>query len=116
MMPPSPNAVSPPPSPESSSPAPPDSIPAVPPPPAPARAGLWLYRTDLLLSIVLHLYLGLILFFLPWMRLWIFNPILLHYAAVAHFTQNGAVRGVISGLGLLNLWMALAEAFHFKDN
>jgi hypothetical protein len=26
----------------------------------------------------------------------------------------GAVRGMISGLGLLNLWIALDEALHFR--
>jgi hypothetical protein len=26
----------------------------------------------------------------------------------------GAVRGVVSGLGLLNLWIAVTEALHFR--
>jgi hypothetical protein len=26
----------------------------------------------------------------------------------------GAVRGVVSGLGLLNLWIAIVEAVHFR--
>jgi hypothetical protein len=35
---------------------------------------------------------------------------------VAHFSQNGAVRGVVSGLGLLNLWIGLAEAIYYKES
>lgn len=65
---------------------------------------------------MVRLYLGLILFFLPWTHLWMLNRFFLYYSAVAHFTQNGAVRGVVSGLGLLNLWIALAEAIHFKES
>jgi hypothetical protein len=115
MMPPSSNAVSQPPSPESSHP--------VPPPPIPAsaslthsRAALWLHRADLFLRVMVRLYLGLILFFLPWTHLWTLNRFFLYYSPVAHFTHSGAVRGVVSGLGLLNLWIALAEAIHFREN
>lgn len=115
MTPTTPNAVSHSPSPESSNPAPPN--PGAPLEPArPSRAPLWLLRADLFLSVMLHLYLGLILLFAPWMRFWTLNRFFLYYAPVAHFTQNGAVRGVISGLGLLNFWIALAEAIHYKES
>jgi hypothetical protein len=64
---------------------------------------------------MVRLYLGLILFFLPWLHVWMFNRFFLYYAPVAHVAQNGAVRGMVSGLGLLNLWIALAEAIHYKE-
>jgi hypothetical protein len=85
-------------------------------PAQPSRSVLWLQRADLFLRVMVRLYLGLILFFLPWTHLWTLNRFFLYYAPVAHFTQNGAVRGVVSGLGLLNLWIALAEAIHFKES
>jgi hypothetical protein len=75
-----------------------------------------MHRADLFLRVMVRLYLGLILFFLPWTHLWMFNRYFLDYAPVAHFTQIGAVRGVVSGLGLLNLWIALSEAIHFKES
>lgn len=76
----------------------------------------WLHRADLFLRVIVRLYLGLILFFLPWTRLWEFNRFFLYYGPVAHLTESGAVRGIISGLGLLNLWIALAEAIHYREN
>jgi hypothetical protein len=33
-------------------------------------------------------------------------------AAVLH---NGAVRGMISGLGLLDIWIGISEAVHYRD-
>jgi hypothetical protein len=33
-------------------------------------------------------------------------------AAILH---NGAVRGVISGLGLLDIWIGISEAVHYRD-
>lgn len=107
-MPPSPNAVSPQPSPSE----PPTAGPVPVPQP---RAAHWMHRADLFLRVMVRLYLGLILFFLPWTHLWTFNRFFLYYAPVAHVVQNGAVRGVVSGLGLLNLWIAISEAIHYNE-
>lgn len=102
------------PSPNLASPVPPPESPA--PTPDATSSGRWLRRADLLLRVVLRLYLGLILFFLPWTHLWTFNRLFLYYAPVAHLTESGALRGMISGLGLLNLWTALSDAMHYKES
>lgn len=64
---------------------------------------------------MVRLYLGLILVFLPWTRLWTFNRFFLYYTPLAHITATGAVRGMVSGLGLLNLWIAISEAVHYRE-
>ncbi|MGC2618443.1 MAG: hypothetical protein WA414_05330 [Acidobacteriaceae bacterium] len=64
---------------------------------------------------MVRLYLGLILFFLPWTHFWVLNRFFLYYSPIAHFVQNGAVRGIVSGLGLLNLWIAISGAIHYKE-
>lgn len=65
---------------------------------------------------MVQLYIGLILVFLPWTHFWALNRLFLYYASVAHLTGSGAFRGLVSGLGLLNLWIAVAEAIHYKEN
>jgi hypothetical protein len=90
--------------------------------PAPAPASLpphhgrWLHRTDLFLRIMLHLYLGIILFFWPWTEFWNSNHLLLYFAPVARIAATGAARGLVSGLGLLNLWIAISDAIHYKES
>lgn len=79
------------------------------------RTATWLHRADYFLRVMVRLYLGLILFFLPWTHLWLYNRFFLYYSGVAHLTHNGAVRGIVSGLGLLNLWIGIADAIHFRD-
>lgn len=76
----------------------------------------WLRRAELFLRVVVRLYIGLILVFLPWTHVWSFNRFFLYYAAISHLTQSGAVRGLVSGLGLLNLWIAISEAIHYKES
>ncbi|MGA7886404.1 MAG: hypothetical protein WCA44_11735 [Acidobacteriaceae bacterium] len=86
------------------------------PTPTPPRHDRWLRRADLLLRVMLQMYLGLLLVFAPWTRFWTYNHLLLYFAPIAHLTATGAVRGLVSGLGLLNLWIALFDAIHYKES
>lgn len=95
--------------------APVPSVPA-PPAPVPTRQSRWLSRLDLFVRIILHLYLGMILVFWPWTPFWTYNRFLLYFAPVARVAAAGALRGLVSGLGFLNLWIAIFDAIHYKEN
>jgi hypothetical protein len=41
---------------------------------------------------------------------WDQNPLFSQNPTLAHIAANGAVRGLVSGLGLLNLWIAFRDA------
>jgi hypothetical protein len=59
---------------------------------------------------MLRLYIGLAVCYAPWSPVfWDQNPLFLQYPTLAAFAANGAVRGIVSGLGLLNLWVALQD-------
>jgi len=100
------------------SPAPPSpTSPAVTaPPPDHQRTTHWLRRADLFLRVIVRLYIGLILVFLPWTHAWTYNRFFLYYAAAAKLIESGAIRGLVSGLGLLNLWIAISDAIHYKES
>jgi hypothetical protein len=46
---------------------------------------------------------------------WEQNPLFAQLPALSAFAANGAVRGVVSGLGILNLWIAFQDALHYRD-
>jgi hypothetical protein len=102
------------------SPSPPNGSTVQDRPPAPprhsrSRVPLWLRRVELYLYVIIRIYIGIIVLVLPWYApLWADNQLINHYPQVATFLMYGAVRGVISGLGLLNLWIAVTEALHFR--
>ena len=76
----------------------------------------WLERGELFLRVLLRLYLGIALCYAPWARLfWDQNPIFVHYPLVASIALNGYVRGFVSGLGFLNLWIALQDALNHGE-
>jgi hypothetical protein len=77
----------------------------------PQRIPRWLERAELYLRVVLRMYIGLAVCYAPWSRLfWDQNPIFLQFPTLSIYAANGLVRGLVSGLGLLNLWIAFQDA------
>jgi len=93
----------------------PDS-PAPPPPAHPQRIPRWLERGELFLRVLLRMYIGLAVCYAPWSHMfWDQNPLFLRFPTLAIYAAHGAVRGIISGLGLLNLWIAFRDAVRHRD-
>ena len=83
--------------------------------PAP-RIPRWLERLELVLRVMLRMYIGLAVCYAPWSPMfWDQNPLFLQYPVVGSFASHGAVRGLISGLGLLNLWIAFQDAIRRRE-
>jgi hypothetical protein len=77
----------------------------------PQRIPRWLERAELFLRVLLRMYIGLAVCYAPWSRLfWDQNPIFLQFPTLSIYAAHGAVRGLVSGLGLLNLWIAFHDA------
>jgi hypothetical protein len=79
--------------------------------PPKASSALWLARTELLVRVVVRLYLGLVLLALPWTRFWTENTLFSYAHGTGWLAGNGFVRGLVSGLGLLNVGISLADLF-----
>lgn len=84
--------------------------------PPPHRIPRWLVRLELFLRVMLRMYIGIAVCYAPWSHaFWDQNPVFVEFPTVAIFAANGAVRGIVSGLGLLNLWFAIQEALRHRD-
>lgn len=82
----------------------------------PQRIPHWLVRTELYLRVLLRMYIGLAICYAPWSQLfWDQNPLFVQFPTLAIYAANGAVRGIISGLGLLNIWIALQDAIRHRN-
>jgi hypothetical protein len=58
---------------------------------------------------------GVLLVILPWRPEWTENRLLLAYPAVRDFISDGFVRGICSGLGILDIWIGFWEAIHYHE-
>ena len=80
---------------------------------APQRIPYWLRQAERFLWVIVCIYVGLLVCIFPWYPpWWDNNPLFSQSPWLMHFITNGAVRGLVSGLGLLNLWIALGDVLH----
>ena len=90
--------------------------PAPKPRQAPQRIPPWLERSELFLRVLLRMYIGLAISCAPWLRMfWDQNPLFVQFPTLGMYAASGIVRGLVSGLGLLNLWIAFHDAFRHWD-
>jgi hypothetical protein len=77
----------------------------------PQRIPRWLERAELFLRVLIKMYIGLAVCYVPWSRtFWDQNPLFLQFPTLSIYAASGAVRGMVSGLGLLTLWIAFQDA------
>jgi hypothetical protein len=78
---------------------------------APQRIPYWLQQAERFLRVIVRMYLGLLVCCAPWYApAWDNNPLFASSPWLSAFVTHGAVRGIVSGLGILNLWIAVRDA------
>ena len=76
---------------------------------------LWLHRITVLMFGLVCAIVGVLLVILPWRPEWTDNHLLMAYPGLRTFVSNGFVRGVCSGLGILDIWIGFSEALHYHE-
>ncbi len=76
----------------------------------------WLQMLWLVVFVLFCLEVGIILTVLPWTKLWTDNSLLISFPAVKEFLNYGFVRGLVSGLGLVDIWMGVVEAVTYREH
>jgi hypothetical protein len=77
---------------------------------------LWAHRLAVLLFVFFCATLGVVLVVFPWRdEWWVNNSLLVGYPALQDLMSNGFVRGLCSGLGLLDIWIGFSEAVQYHE-
>lgn len=85
-----------------------------PPQPEPSKAERWRRRTFLVIFVLFSLEVGIILTVAPWTTFWTNNPLLIGFPKLREFLVNDFVRGVVTGLGVTDIGLAIVEAVRFR--
>ena len=95
------------------------SMEAQPPRPAaprPEPAPVWLQRMSLIVLVLFCFYIGGLLAVLPWSpHYWDQNGWLLAHPTLDTLLGRGWVCGIVSGIGLLDIWIGISELLNYKD-
>jgi hypothetical protein len=82
----------------------------------PKPAPVWLQRLSLVVLVLFCFYIGGLLAALPWLpRYWDQNGWLLSHPAVQAVMRQGWVRGLVTGMGLIDIWIGVSELLHYRD-
>jgi len=91
--------------------------PASPPPPGEyTEPPVWLQRILVSIYVLFCMTLGMALVTLPWLGNWFEDGLVARWPALQHLLQNGFVRGAISGLGFVDIWLGVMEAVTYRDH
>ena len=83
---------------------------------APSRTEIWLNRVFVAVFVLVCVQMGIMLVILPWTPVWTQNHFLLRNLSLREFALHDFVRGLISGLGLVNVWVGLWEGVHYRED
>ena len=85
-------------------------------PPAVRGWRLWLRRLRVFLFVFISLQLGVVLMALPWTAFWTDNPVLVRHLTLRSILLLGFVRGAVSGIGLIDLWMGISAGVRYRED
>jgi hypothetical protein len=88
---------------------------SAPPDVPPSRRSLWRARILLAAKVLFMTWIGVLLAVLPWTTIWTDNPLLLRSHLLRVMAESGFFRGFVSGLGLLDLWIAISDAVEYRE-
>lgn len=80
-----------------------------------SRTNIWLHRLSLVIFVIFCIELGMLLAVLPWTRIWTENSLLARHPGWRALVQDDFVRGIITGIGLVDVWIGIWEAVHYRD-
>jgi hypothetical protein len=84
-------------------------------PPKPQGFDLWIQRVKLAIDVIFFIELGMILVVLPWSDLWTRNTFLMGFPTAKMVVDHGFFRGVVTGLGLINIWIGISDAVNYRE-
>lgn len=86
-----------------------------PPQPKSSKWELWRHRIFLIVFILFCLEIGIILTVAPWTSFWISNSLIVSHPQIQETLAHPFVRGLISGLGLADIWLAITEIVQYRE-
>lgn len=77
---------------------------------------LWLHRITVLMFVFVCATAGVLLVIIPWRPEWTDNHLLLGSPDLRAIIVSPFVRGVVSGLGILDMWIGFSEAIQYSEH
>jgi hypothetical protein len=87
-------------------------------PAAASPVEMWVHRSWIVIYVVFCIWIGIVVAALPWFndgRAWTDNAFAMAYPELRAILKMNFVRGVVTGVGLMNIWLGVWEAVHYRE-
>lgn len=82
----------------------------------PHHLPVWMARSMMIVFVAFCIEVGLVMITAPWVpHLWNENSLLAAYPDLRAFLAHNFVRGAVTGVGILDIWLGIYEAVHYHD-
>jgi hypothetical protein len=69
----------------------------------------------LVIEVLFFVEMGIMLLVLPWTHVWTDSPVFNYSLTLRTVAESGFFRGAVSGLGVINLWIAISDAVRYQE-
>ena len=76
---------------------------------------VWMQRANIVMKFLICVWLGMVVSVLPWTPAWSDNGLILSLPKLRAIVTLDFVKGVITGIGLIDIWIGIWEAVHYRD-
>lgn len=76
---------------------------------------IWLQRMFLITYCLFCMVIGMALVTLPWAPNWFDQGMIVRWPLLQSILQHGFVKGAISGIGIIDIWIGVQEAVNYHD-
>jgi hypothetical protein len=76
---------------------------------------VWMQRANIVMKFLICVWLGMVVSVLPWTPAWTDNSLIMSLPKLRAIATMDFVKGVISGVGLIDIWIGIWEAVHYRD-
>jgi hypothetical protein len=76
---------------------------------------VWMQRANIVMKFLICVWLGMVVSVLPWTPAWSDNSLILSLPNLRAIVTLDFVKGVITGIGIIDIWIGIWEAVHYRD-
>lgn len=80
-----------------------------------SRLEVWAARSSLITYVVFCVWVGMMLAVIPWTPAWTNNGLIADHPFLRSVLEADFTRGLITGVGLVDIWLGIWEAVHYRD-
>jgi hypothetical protein len=76
---------------------------------------VWMQRANIVMKFLICVWLGMVISVLPWTSVWTDNSLIMSLPRIRAIMSLNFVRGMVTGVGLIDIWIGIWEAVHYRD-